>query len=291
MFFMNTMSDVTSSLIDLALLEDVGEDLKKGDVTSLYFVPEDKKSSAYIYAKADGVLAGMDVAIEVFRRVDAGIEIRQLKADGEEFCAGERILEIGGSARSILTAERTALNFLQRLSGVATQTRRYVERTKGTPAKVLDTRKTTPGWRALEKKAVVAGGGCNHRMGLYDRAMVKDNHLIAQNQLEALQAAIDHLHDDRKGVEVEIEADTLEQVQAFLGLNDVDYILLDNMGNETMRKAVQLRDECSSSISLEASGGITLDTIAGVAATGVDFISVGALTHSALALDLSLEFE
>jgi len=288
---MNTMSDVTSSLIDLALLEDVGEDLKKGDVTSLYFVPEDKKSSAYIYAKADGVLAGMDVAIEVFRRVDAGIEIRQLKADGEEFCAGERILEIGGSARSILTAERTALNFLQRLSGVATQTRRYVERTKGTPAKVLDTRKTTPGWRALEKKAVVAGGGCNHRMGLYDRAMVKDNHLIAQNQLEALQAAIDHLHDDRKGVEVEIEADTLEQVQAFLGLNGVDYILLDNMDNETMRKAVQLRDQCSSSISLEASGGITLDTIAGVAATGVDFISVGALTHSALALDLSLEFE
>lgn len=288
---MSTICDVTSSLIDLALLEDIGEDLKTGDVTSLYFIPEDRVLSAYIFAKADGVLAGMDVASEVFCRVDRGIEIRKLKADGDELFHSERILEISGSARSILSAERTALNFLQRLSGIATQTRSYVELTKGTGAKVLDTRKTTPGWRALEKKAVVAGGGCNHRMGLYDRAMVKDNHLIAQNQIEALQAAIDHLHHERKGVEVEVEADTLEQVQAFLGLNGVDYILLDNMDNETMRKAVQLRDECFSSISLEASGGITLETIADVAATGVDFISVGALTHSAVALDLSMEFE
>ena len=160
-----------------------------------------------------------------------------------------------------------------------------------TDAKVLDTRKTTPGWRALEKGAVVAGGGKNHRMGLYDRAMVKDNHLVAENKIEALQDAIDRLHAERAGVEVELEADTLEQVQGFLSLRGVDYILLDNMNHEMMRDAVAMRDDSGSAVALEASGGVTIDTIAEIATTGVDFISVGALTHSAVALDLSLEFE
>ncbi len=288
---MSISCEVTSALIDLALREDVGENLQTGDVTSAYFVPQDSISSAYIYAKQEGVMAGMEVAAEVFHRVNPELKVVQLKKDGDPLSQGERVLEVSGHARSILTAERTALNFLQRLSGVATQTRAYVAKVESTDAKVLDTRKTTPGWRALEKGAVVAGGGKNHRMGLYDRAMVKDNHLVAENKLEALQDAIDRLHADRAGVEVELEADTLEQVQGFLSLRGVDYILLDNMNYEMMRDAVAMRDDSGSAVALEASGGINLDTIADVAATGVDFISVGALTHSAVALDLSLEFE
>lgn len=288
---MNGFSEVTSALIDLALREDLGEDMQSGDVTSQYFVPEQQLSHAFIRAKADGVLAGMEVAVEVFHRVNPELEVVALKKDGDVVTCGDRVLEVRGNARSILTAERTALNFLQRLSGVATQTQAYVAETQGTDARVLDTRKTTPGWRALEKMAVVAGGGSNHRMGLYDRAMVKDNHLVAQRELDTLQNAIDRLRRERGGVEVELEADTLEQVRDFLGLRGVDYILLDNMDHASMRKAVAMRNECGSQVALEASGGVTLETIAGIADTGVDFISVGALTHSAVALDLSLEFE
>jgi nicotinate-nucleotide pyrophosphorylase (carboxylating) len=288
---MSISCEVTSALIDLALREDVGENLQTGDVTSAYFVPQDSISSAYIYAKQEGVLAGTEVAAEVFHRVNPELKVVQLKKDGDLLSQGERVLEVSGHARSILTAERTALNFLQRLSGVATQTRAYVAKVETTDAKVLDTRKTTPGWRALEKGAVVAGGGKNHRMGLYDRAMVKDNHLVAENKIEALQDAIDRLHAERAGVEVEVEADTLEQVQGFLSLRGVDYILLDNMNHEMMRQAVAMRNNSGSAVALEASGGVTIDTIAEIATTGVDFISVGALTHSAVALDLSLEFE
>lgn len=276
--------DVTSELIDLALIEDI----RGGDVTSLYFVPEKQESSAYIHAKAEGVLAGTAVAGEVFRRVDASLDVRVLKRDGDAVRHGDKVMEVAGSSRSILTAERTALNFLQRLSGVATNTSRYVALVKGTKARVLDTRKTTPGWRALEKAAVLAGGGTNHRMGLYDRAMVKDNHLAAQGGLEQLQAAVDLLKAERPGVEVELEAETLEQVEKFLTLGGVDYILLDNMDNATMAQAVKMRGEGGPA--LEASGGVNLGTISAIAATGVDFISVGALTHSAVALDLSLEF-
>ncbi|MDG1357404.1 MAG: carboxylating nicotinate-nucleotide diphosphorylase [Akkermansiaceae bacterium] len=287
---MSSSSDVTSALIDLALREDVGENLQTGDVTSVYFVPADSTTSAYIYAKEDGVLAGVEVALEVFRRVDVDLKVVALRRDGDLLSKGDHVLDVSGLARSILTAERTALNFLQRLSGVATQTRAYASMVKSTKAKVLDTRKTTPGWRALEKMAVVAGGGSNHRMGLYDRAMVKDNHLVAENRIEALQSAIGRVRADR-GVEVELEADTLEQVKDFLSLSGVDYILLDNMTNESIRAAVLMRDESGARVALEASGGINLETIADVASTGVDFISVGALTHSAVALDLSLEFK
>ncbi len=274
---------VTDRLIDLALQEDIGD----GDVTSAYFVPEDKVSDAYIYAKADGVVAGLDVAREVFRRIDPALELKLLKNDGDTIVYGDHVLEVTGSARSILTAERTALNFLQRLSGIATQTAEFVGKVSGTKARVLDTRKTTPGWRALEKAAVVAGGGTNHRMGLYDRAMVKDNHLVAQNKLEALQHGVLQLKADHPSVEVELEADTLEQVEAFLQLDGVDYILLDNMSNEQMAQAVSMRG--STGPLLEASGGVNLHTMSSIAQTGVDFISVGALTHSAVALDLSLE--
>lgn len=280
---MNVICEVTSELIDLALREDIGA----GDVTSLYFVPEDRVSHASIHAKEAGVLAGTAVALEVFRRVDPALQLTQLRNDGDVVNVGDRVLDIHGASRSILTAERIALNFLQRLCGIATQTRRFVARVEGTKAKLLDTRKTTPGWRTLEKKAVAAGGGTNHRMGLYDRAMVKDNHLMAQNKLEAMQDAIHRLKHDLPAVEVELEADTLQQVEDFLKMDGVDRILLDNMSNDMMARAVEMRG--ASGPLLEASGGVNLDTIAGIAQTGVDFISVGALTHSAMSLDLSLE--
>ena len=289
---MSEICDVTSALIDLALKEDLDGDIANGDVTSMYFVPADRQSESFIHAKADGVLAGMEIALEVFRRIDPSLELKALMSDGDTLSYGDHVLEISGSSRSILTAERTALNFLQRLSGIASQTRDYVALTDGTKAQVLDTRKTTPGWRVLEKMAVVAGGGKNHRMGLYDRAMVKDNHLMAQNKLEAIQQAIYQLKKDRPSVEVELETDTLQQVEDFLKLDGVHYILLDNMDNETMKKAVAMKEAAGESAPyLEASGGVNLTTVKGISKTGVDFISVGALTHSAVALDLSLEFE
>lgn len=198
-------------------------------------------------------------------------------------------MKISGSARSILTAERTALNFMQRLGGIASQTYEYVKAVEGTQAKILDTRKTTPGWRMLEKAAVLAGGGVNHRMGLYDRAMVKDNHLVAQGDIEELQASIDRLLADRPDVEIELEADRLEQVEKFLSMKSVDYILLDNMSASELRQAVEMRGLRTSPM-LEASGGVTLETVRLIAQTGVDFISVGALTHSVKAMDLALDF-
>ena len=273
------------TLIDLALAEDIGT----GDVTSLYFVPEDRIARAFVVARSEGVVSGVEVAQAVFRAVDAALDIAVLIPDGSRVAAGAMVLRIEGPARSILTAERTALNFLQRLSGVASLARRYVEAVSGTGARILDTRKTTPGYRLLEKAAVVHGGGTNHRIGLYDRAMVKDNHLVAEGGLEALQAAISKLKAERPGVEVELEADRLDQFEAFLGLDGVDHILLDNMSLEEMRRAVELRDGRTLP-QLEASGGVNLATVRGIAETGVDFISVGALSHSAPSLDLGLDF-
>ena len=273
------------TLIDLALAEDIGT----GDVTSLYFVPEDRIARAFIVARSEGVVSGAEVAHAGFRAVDAALDIAVLIPDGSRVAAGAMVLRIEGPARSILTAERTALNFLQRLSGVASLARRYDEAVAGTGARILDTRKTTPGYRLLEKAAVVHGGGTNHRIGLYDRAMVKDNHLVAEGGLEALQAAISKLKAERPGVEVELEADRLDQFEAFLRLDGVDHILLDNMSLEEMRRAVELRNGRTLP-QLEASGGVNLATVRGIAETGVDFISVGALTHSAPSLDLGLDF-
>lgn len=278
------MDEITSQLIDLALREDLGP----GDVTSGYFVPERRMARGLIVAKEDGVIAGVETAAEVFRRVDEKTEVRIMLESGSHVSSRAYVLEVRGRARSLLSAERTALNFLQRLSGVATQTRTFVEKVEGTGARILDTRKTTPGWRALEKAAVVAGGGTNHRMGLYDRAMVKDNHLVAEGGLAALQEAINLLKKEKPGVEVELEADRLDQVRDFLTLDGVDFLLLDNMDLDTLREAVAMRGDTGPL--LEASGGVTLDTVAAIAETGVDFISVGALTHSARSLDLSLEF-
>ena len=270
------------ALIRAALEEDLGT----GDVTSLYFIPEEARSKARIIAKEPGVLSGMEVALTVFRDVDKGIGLWTDRQDGTPFEVGDVILEIEGRTRSILSAERTALNFLQRLSGIATTTRRYLQAVQPHPVKLLDTRKTTPGWRILEKAAVKDGGGTNHRMGLYDQVMVKDNHLMACTKQEDLQAAIDRVRKDRPEIKVQLEAATLEQVADFLALRGVDMILLDNMDTDDLRRAVQINE---GRVFLEASGGITLDTIKAVAATGVDAISVGALTHSSKAVDLSLD--
>lgn len=280
------MHDNSATLIELALAEDIGD----GDVTSLYFIPEDRRACAFVAVRNDGVVSGVGLAAKVFTTVDPELDVEILIPDGSKVAGGALLIRVEGSARSILTAERTALNFLQRLSGVATLTARHVEQVKGTNARILDTRKTTPGYRFLEKQAVVHGGGTNHRIGLYDRAMVKDNHLAAEGEADALQQAILALKADKPEVEVEVEADNLEQVQTFLNMEGIDYILLDNMPPADLAAAIALRGDRSRP-QFEASGGITLKALKDIAKTGVDFISVGALTHSAPSLDIGLDFE
>jgi nicotinate-nucleotide pyrophosphorylase (carboxylating) len=279
------MTDDSEILIDLALAEDLGD----GDVTSRYFIPADRKARAFVVARREGVLSGVEIAARVFARVDPGLDVETMVPDGSRVGEGALLIKVEGAARAILTAERTALNFLQHLSGVATLTAAYVQAVKGTGARILDTRKTTPGFRMLEKQAVLHGGGVNHRMGLYDRAMVKDNHLVAEGGVDALQSAIQRLKTERPEVEVELEADRLQQVRDFLRLDGVDHILLDNMDTADLREAVAARGARARPM-LEASGGVSLDTVRAIAATGVDFISVGAITHSAPALDIGLDF-
>jgi len=269
-------------IIALALSEDIGG----GDVTCKWFTPPDRTATARIIAKQDCCLAGGHVAGEVFRRVDPALKVEILRSEGEALKNGEAVLEIAGSSASILTAERTALNFIQRLSGIATLAGKFVSAVKGSGAVILDTRKTTPGLRVLEKAAVAAGGATNHRTGLYDMVMVKDNHLSAGTTLEEIQQAIDRVKSSDPALRIEIEADSLDQAVSFFGLRGVDVVLLDNMPPRLMREAVRLRPP---NIRLEASGGVTIESIREIAETGVDFISVGALTHSAPAVDYSLE--
>jgi len=276
---------MSQALIDLALAEDIGA----GDVTSLYFVPADRKARAFVAVRKDGVVSGVETAAQVFATIDPLLDVEILIRDGSKVAAGALVIRVEGSARSILTAERTALNFLQRLSGVATMTARYVDAVKGTNARILDTRKTTPGFRLLEKKAVVDGGGTNHRIGLYDRAMVKDNHLVAEGGVAAIQSAIYKLKNERPGVEVELEADHLDQVRTFLEMDGIDHLLLDNMTPDELREAVAARGERHTPL-LEASGGVTLHSLKEIAKTGIDFVSVGAITHSSPALDIGLDF-
>lgn len=267
--------------IAIALAEDLGS----GDVTSRYFVPADLRGFGRIVAREAAIVAGAETAAEVFRQVDAQLVLHVVRGDGAQIQRGEVVLEIRGSARSMLTAERVALNFLQRLSGIATLTRHFVDAIAGSRCKILDTRKTTPGLRALEKAAVAAGGGTNHRFGLSDMVLVKDNHLAAIGAAR-LSERIAKLRAEQPGMRIELEADTLEQVRDFLSL-DIDVILLDNMDLATMRKAMEMRGDRP--VQFEASGSVTLESVGDIAATGVDFISVGALTHSARAIDFSLE--
>jgi nicotinate-nucleotide pyrophosphorylase (carboxylating) len=268
--------------IAIAIQEDIGE----GDVTTEFFVPAGLHASAQIIAREKAIIAGTETAAGVFHRVDPVTRARVIRADSSEVEAGDTVLEIDGLARSILKAERVALNFLQRLSGIATLTRKFVNAADNPRVQILDTRKTTPGLRALEKAAVVAGGGVNHRFGLYDMVLVKDNHLVADSGLSAFAETVRRLRQERPGVRIEVEADHLEQVRAFLEIDEVDVILLDNMKRTEMREAVALR---KNKVKFEASGDITLKNIRQIAATGVDYISVGALTHSAPAINLSLE--
>ena len=270
--------------IAAALAEDIGP----GDATVEFFIDPAQRAAARVFAKEPSVVSGTRVAAEVFTRIDPSLTLSIECPDGSFVRQGTTILTIRGRAGSILTAERVALNFLQRLSGVATLTRRFVDAVAGTPARILDTRKTTPGLRALEKAAVLAGGGHNHRMGLYDMVMVKDNHLLAESAAPALQAAITRARMARPGLRIELEADTLAQVRTFLALDGVDVILLDNMPPADLRAAVALGK--GHAVQFEASGGVNLDTVRAIAETGVQWISVGALTHSARAIDFSLEF-
>ena len=279
------MSHDSHDPIAVALMEDIGQ----GDLTSRYFVSGDPKVSARIFVKEPAIAAGVDTAAEVFQRVDSSLSVKIVASAGQALAPGQTVLEIAGPIRSILTGERVALNFLQRLSAIATLTRRFVDAIAGCKAIILDTRKTTPGLRGLEKAAVHAGGGRNHRFGLYDMVMVKDNHLAADpaGYVENLRRCLAVFRREHPGIKVEVEADTLEQVRAFLAIPGIDVVLLDNMALDQMREAVELRGK--SHVKLEASGGVTLATVRDIALTGVDFVSVGALTHSAGAIDYSLE--
>lgn len=267
--------------IEIALREDIGE----GDITTESFVGADAMASARIVAREKAVVAGTNSAMEVFHRVDQATRVQLLREDGSDVAAGDSIMEINGLAWSILKAERVALNFLQHLCGVATLTRQFVEAVGEHPARILDTRKTTPGLRALEKAAVLAGGGQNHRFGLYDMVLVKDNHLRATNPA-AMAGAVRSIRGKRPEVKIEVEAENLEQVRAFLEIDGIDVILLDNMKPPQLREAIALG---KGKVKFEASGGVTLKSVRRIAATGVDYISVGALTHSARAIDLALE--
>jgi len=281
-----SLPESVGTLIGLALSEDLGG---TGDITSRAFIPEASRSRARIVAREDCIASGLEVALEVFRRVDPTLEVTPRCAEGDLVTEGSSLIDLYGSSRSILSGERTALNFLGRLCGIATQARRYADAVAGTKAVLLDTRKTTPGWRLLEKAAVKHGGCVNHRMGLFDAALVKDNHLAALGDLALLPPVIAQLRADHPGLPIEIEADTLDQTEQLLGMTGIDVILLDNMSPELMLKAVALRDAKAPAVLLEASGGVTLEKLPEIAATGIDRISVGALTHSAPHADLSLE--
>lgn len=268
--------------IAAALKEDIGD----GDVTTDFFVPETLHASGRVIVREKAVVAGTGAAVEVFRQVDPSSDIKVSCGDGDDVAAGDVIIEVRGLARSILKAERVALNFLQRLCGIATLTREFVNAIGNHSAKILDTRKTTPGLRVLEKAAVVAGGGVNHRFGLYDMVLVKDNHLAALGGLSSFADRIRRLRQERPNSRIEVEADDLEQVRTFVEVDGIDVILLDNMAPAQIREAVALR---RNNIKFEASGGITLKNVKRVAATGVDFISIGALTNAACAIDIGLE--
>ncbi len=279
------LARVRHELVQAALTEDVG----RGDWTTQWTVPCDHRSGAVIVAKEPLVVAGMPCVLDVFQRVDPALGVEVRVSDGTAAEPGDVLARIEGITWSILTGERTALNFLGHLSGIATHTRRFVSAVEGTGARIVDTRKTTPGWRLLEKAAVQAGGGTNHRIGLYDMILIKDNHADAAGGVAAAVLEVGDWND--LGLPVEVEVRTLEELDAVLPLT-VDRILLDNMDGETMREAVaRTRALGDKRPLLEASGNVTLSNVRAVAETGVDLISVGALTHSAPAADVSLRIE
>ena len=277
--------DILKTVVAAALAEDIGS----GDVTTAATIPEDARGNAYIHAKEPCVVCGLELVAETFRQIDPRLVVKLAASDGDRAQPKQRVATIAGSARSILTGERVALNFLQRLSGVATLTRAFVEQVAGTSAQILDTRKTTPGLRALEKYAVTVGGGANHRKGLYDQILVKDNHLVVLKRYhpQPVAAAVRAAKQNAPRVVAEVEVKDLDELQQALD-GGASWILLDNMTDEEMAEAVRIT---AGRAKLEASGGVNLDRVAAIARTGVDFISVGALTHSVRAVDFSLEIE
>lgn len=274
------LDETIELLVRLALKEDLGE---RGDVTSRATMPPEKRILGMITAKAPGVIAGLSAVRAVYQQVDPNVRVHSLVGDGDSVTPGAVVCEVSGSGRAVLTGERVALNFLQRLSGIATLTAQFVSATAGTNAMILDTRKTTPGWRLLEKYAVRMGGGHNHRMGLYDMVLIKDNHIDAAGSVTAAVEAVRRAP-EAADLQVEVEVKTLDELREALSLNS-DRILLDNMDEAQLREAVRIT---AKQVPLEASGNMSLERVAAVAATGVDFISVGSLTHSAPALDLSM---
>jgi nicotinate-nucleotide pyrophosphorylase (carboxylating) len=287
--FTTAETECCRRLVELAREEDLEP---AGDLTSQAVIPTGRQGQALFVARAVGVLAGLPAAALTFAAIDSRLQFQPLVEDGMSLQAGKRLARVTGPVHGILAAERIALNFLQRLSGIASLTRRYVEAVAGLPVQILDTRKTTPGWRLLEKYAVRQGGGQNHRLGLSDGVLIKDNHLEAlglgqEGILQAVQAAREEVD---YSVPVEIEVDSLEQLDRALTCRP-DMVLLDNMPPELLRLAVRRRDAAAPRVLLEASGGITLATIRDIAETGIDRISVGALTHSAPALDIALDYE
>ena len=278
----------SASVIRQAVKAALAEDIGTGDVTSLATVPKSAQCVAVMRAREPLVVAGLALAEGAFRELSRSVKIKAPVQDGHRAGVGEVLLEVSGSARAILGAERVALNFVQRLSGVATSTAQYVAAVRGTKAQILDTRKTTPGWRLLEKYAVACGGGKNHRLGLHDMILIKDNHLAALKDAKpnAVAAAVARARAKYPKLLVEVETDTLVQVAQAVAAG-ADIILLDNMTPSRLWQAVQL---VAGRAQTEASGGVTLKTIGAIARSGVDFISVGAITHSARAVDIGLDF-
>lgn len=274
-------SSVISDVVERALAEDLGTE---GDITSRTVLDAEQVAKADFVARAKGVIAGLEVARHVFSEVDSGVSFESEASDGDVVAAGTAIARVSGSAGSILTAERTALNLLGRMSGVATATAALVNAVTGTAARITDTRKTMPGLRALDKYAVLCGGGVNHRMGLYDEVMIKDNHIVAAGSIvDAVQRARRHLGSD---IKITVEVENLTQLDQVLS-TDAERVLLDNMDPATLRKAVERVD---GDMETEASGSVTLATVRTIAETGVDFISVGWITHSPPQLDVALDF-
>lgn len=280
---MLSVDELVDRLIDLSFAEDIGD----GDHTTLCCIPEDAMGKSRLLIKEDGILAGVEVAKEVFHRFDPTIEVEVIIGDGAKVKKGDVAMIVSGKTRSLLQTERLMLNIMQRMSGIATMTNRYVERLAGTHTRVLDTRKTTPGMRMLEKQAVKIGGGTNHRIGLFDMILLKDNHVdFAGGIANAIHRCHDYLKAKNLDLKIEIEVRSFDEIKQVMDCGGIDRIMLDNFSVDDTRKAVEM---IGGKYETESSGGITFDTLRDYAECGVDFISVGALTHSVKGLDMSFK--
>jgi len=276
-------NEFIEKLIDLAIAEDIGD----GDHSSLSCIPKNATGSVKLMFKQKGVVAGIEIAAKIYKRIDSKVEFTSLLSDGVEVSPGDFGFLAKGSVHTLLQAERIVLNVMQRMSGIATQTRRYVKEIEGTNAKILDTRKTTPGMRILDKLAVKIGGGYNHRMGLFDMIMLKDNHIDFAGGIEqAIKKANEYLKQTGKSLPIEVETRSLDDIKKVLSVGGITRVMFDNFSVEKTRQAVEL---VNGRFETESSGGITLETIRGYAETGVDYISVGALTHQIKSLDMNLK--